>query len=56
MARTPNYRFERSERERLLAERKAKMELRRAEKRGDSNEPTGEPSGEPANNQATGKE
>jgi hypothetical protein len=36
MARKPNYRFERAERERLKAERRAQREQKKAESRGDA--------------------
>ena len=36
MARKPNYRFERAERERLQAERQARRDLRKARSRGDT--------------------
>jgi hypothetical protein len=38
MARKPNYRFERAERERLQAERQARRDLRKARSRGDTAE------------------
>lgn len=36
MARKPNYRFERAERERLQAERQARRDLRKARSRGNT--------------------
>jgi len=42
MARKPNYRFERSERERLQAERQARRDLRKAQGRGESQATTRE--------------
>lgn len=36
MARKPNYRFERAERERLQAERQARRDLRKVQGRGES--------------------
>ena len=43
MAKKPNYRFERAERERLQAERRAKREQRKAALRVESDPPATEP-------------
>lgn len=40
MARKPNYRYERAERERLQAERRAQREQRKAEGRDESSAPS----------------
>jgi hypothetical protein len=47
MARKPNYRFERAERERLKAERHAQRERRKSEGRGEVSAPSEEPAATP---------
>ena len=47
MARKPNYRFERAERERLKAERSAQRERRKSESRGDTSAPSDKPAATP---------
>jgi hypothetical protein len=46
VARKPNYRFERAERERLQAERQARRDLRRARSRGNAGNPPEPPARE----------
>lgn len=46
MARKPNYRFERAERERLQAERQARRDLRKSRGRGDAATASEQPSRE----------
>ena len=53
MARKPNYRFERAERERLQAERQARRDLRKARGR-DGTETSAQPVGE-SNDAASGE-
>jgi hypothetical protein len=47
MARKPNYRYERAERERLQAERQARRDLKKSVGRGDAPDAAEQPSREP---------